>query len=439
MGSLSISISAQHPEGVDADWSGIDDANRSPDPTGFGHRRAGRILEDTGDRPTRSADGRGTVHLNSEHVLINESAEGSDIKGMCGEVPLRIPEVCAVEPDISLVEDSVEFDPAPDAGVRGSEMKSSAVKDRTREVERSGLSGPVPGNGHVCPIGIVGIKADHAGSVAVTDRRRSPRPIEGMHEHDRIVPRLAAWVSSDQPEYRLAVPLRRVGPYDPTAVRDMVPLCIPAIPFGLVVGLAISESAMPVAAGQSLSTVVFAGAAQLTAVTLAGVASWWAVVLAVAVINARHVMYSAALAPMFANQPLWMRLFAPVVLVDQQFALMTLYRSDDPRSMRRYYLTAGVGFWGMWQLATGLGILIGPAIPAGLRLGFAPAVMFTGLVVLSIRGSAVPIAAASAAIAGSVVSAAGVGLRDRAGILVGAIVGVAVGTVVEWRGDRSEQ
>lgn len=246
-------------------------------------------------------------------------------------------------------------------------------------------------------------------------------------------------MSSDQPEYRLAVPLRRVGPYDPTAVRDMVPLCIPAIPFGLVVGLAISESAMPVAAGQSLSTVVFAGAAQLTAVTLAGVASWWAVVLAVAVINARHVMYSAALAPMFANQPLWMRLFAPVVLVDQQFALMTLYRSDDPRSMRRYYLTAGVGFWGMWQLATGLGILIGPAIPAGLRLGFAPAVMFTGLVVLSIRGSAVPIAAASAAIAGSVVSAAGVGLRDRAGILVGAIVGVAAGTVVEWRGDRSEQ
>jgi predicted branched-subunit amino acid permease len=231
--------------------------------------------------------------------------------------------------------------------------------------------------------------------------------------------------------YRAAVSLRSSGVIDSAAVRDMIPLCIPAIPFGLVVGIAISESAMPVAAGQSLSTVVFAGAAQLATVTLAGVASWWAVVVAVAIINARHVMYSAALAPMFVGQPLWVRLIAPMVLVDQQFALMVLYREDDPRAIRRYYLTAGLGFWAVWQLTTALGIVVGPAIPSGLRLGFAPAVMFTGLVVLSVRGSAVPWAAASAALAGALVSAAGVGLRDRAGILLGAIVGVSVGTIVE--------
>lgn len=239
-------------------------------------------------------------------------------------------------------------------------------------------------------------------------------------------------------KYGASVPVRSSGVIDPAAVRDMIPLCIPAIPFGLVVGLAISESAMPVAAGQSLSTVVFAGAAQLATVTLAGVASWWAVVLAVTVINARHVMYSAALAPMFVGQPLWMRLIAPTVLVDQQFALMVLYREDDPRLIRRYYLTAGLGFWAMWQLTTAVGIVVGPAIPSGLRLGFAPAVMFTGLVVLSVRGSAVPKAAASAAAAGALVSAAGVGLRDRAGILIGAVVGIAVGTIVESRSSEVE-
>lgn len=248
-----------------------------------------------------------------------------------------------------------------------------------------------------------------------------------MFEHPRIVP-----IGG----YRLVVPVSSAESIDSAAIRDMVPLCIPAIPFGLVVGLAISESEMPLLAGQSLSTVVFAGAAQLATVTLAGVASWWAVLLAVAVINARHVMYSAALAPMFSVQPLWMRLFAPVVLVDQQFALMTLYDDSDPRAVRRYYLTAGVGFWVMWQITTAVGIVVGPSIPSGLRLGFAPAVMFTGLVVLSVRGAVARRAAGSAAVSAGTVSAISVGLRDRAGILIGALVGVVVGTVVETRSDR---
>lgn len=234
----------------------------------------------------------------------------------------------------------------------------------------------------------------------------------------------------------LVVADERSGPIDRQAVRDMVPLCIPAMPFGLVVGLAMSESAMPLAAGQALSTTVFAGAAQLATVSLAGMASWWAVVLAVAVINARHVMYSAALAPMFREQPLWMRLVSPMVLVDQQFALMSMYPNDDPRSVRRYYLTAGIGFWVVWQFTTAIGIVVGPAIPAGLRIGFAPAVMFTGLVVLSIRTSSTPRAAAAAAVAAALLSGAGVGLRDRSGILLGAVVGVIVGSVVESR-DRA--
>lgn len=223
------------------------------------------------------------------------------------------------------------------------------------------------------------------------------------------------------------------GSIDRRALADMMPLAIPAVPFGLVVGLAMGESELPVVAGQSTSLLVFAGAAQLATVTLAGVASWWAVVLAVAVINARHVMYSSALAGAFTHQPMWMRLFAPLMLVDQQFALVADRTALDPVAFRRYYLSAGIAFWTIWQFNTAMGILIGPAIPTSWRLGFAPAVMFTGLVVSAVRNSVGARRAASAMGAGvsAVVAAASVGLRDRLGILIGAVAGVVVATIVD--------
>ena len=213
----------------------------------------------------------------------------------------------------------------------------------------------------------------------------------------------------------------------------MAPLAVPAVPFGLVVGLAMSESELPVAAAQSTSLLVFAGAAQLAAVTLAGVASWWAVVVAVAVINARHIMYSSALAGAFSAQPMWMRLFAPFMLVDQQFALVADRTDLDPVAFRRYYLSAGIAFWATWQFNTAMGILIGPAIPTAWRLGFAPAVMFCGLVVLAVRNSVGSrrVASAVGAVVAASAAAASVGLRDRLGILVGPVVGVAAATAID--------
>lgn len=227
--------------------------------------------------------------------------------------------------------------------------------------------------------------------------------------------------------------MARASWIDRRAISHMAPLAVPAVPFGLVVGLAMSESELPVAAGQSTSLLVFAGAAQLATVTLAGVASWWAVVVAVAVINARHIMYSSALAGAFSAQPMWMRLFAPFMLVDQQFALVADRTDLDPGSFRRYYLSSGIAFWVIWQFNTAMGILIGPAIPTAWRLGFAPAVMFCGLVVLGIRNSVGSrrVASAVGAVVAAVAAASSVGLRDRLGILVGAVAGVIAATIVD--------
>ena len=214
---------------------------------------------------------------------------------------------------------------------------------------------------------------------------------------------------------------------DRQAFADVVPLAIPAIPFGFVIGLAITESALPSWAGLLSSPLVFAGAAQLALITLAGTASLWAVMVAVLVINTRHVMYSAALAPIFREQPRWMRWFAPYLLVDQVFALAVIKGDLDASAFRRYYLTAGLTLFVIWNSVVPLGMIVGPIVPDSWRLDFAPAILFAGLVLFAVNR----VPAAVAAVAGGLTSLAAVGLRDRLGIVIGAVVGVAAGAVAE--------
>ena len=152
--------------------------------------------------------------------------------------------------------------------------------------------------------------------------------------------------------------------------------------------------------------------------------------MAALVVNARHLMYSAALAPTFASQPRWFRWCGPYLLIDHVFALAILRVDDEPADFRRYYLGVGATFWVGWQVATAAGLFIGPTIPAEWNLGIAVPILFVGLIVRGIDGSPKLVAAATAATATWLTS----GLPHRGGLLVGALVGVACGVVAErWR------
>lgn len=225
-----------------------------------------------------------------------------------------------------------------------------------------------------------------------------------------------------------ATPQGRAG-LDRAAIIDGIPLFVPAVPFGFVVGVAVVESEMPTVVGWSTSLTIFAGASQLATVTLAGVATVWAVVVAALVINSRHVMYSAALAPTFRHQPRWFRWTAPFFLIDQVFALVVQRTDQPPAVFRRYYLSLAVFFYLAWIAAVTLGLAVGPVVPSSWRLDVAPAIMFTGMVVLALDRMPTVVAA-------SVAAGVGLGaatLPDRLGIIVGASAGVLAGAVAEER------
>jgi predicted branched-subunit amino acid permease len=211
------------------------------------------------------------------------------------------------------------------------------------------------------------------------------------------------------------------------AVRAAIPLFIPAIPFGLVLGVAITDSAMPTAVAWSTNLAIFAGAAQLATVSLAATATWLTLVATAAVINLRHVMYSAALSPRFTDQPRWFRWLGPFLLIDQLFAL-TSVRIDMPAShWRRFYLSAGIFYFAAWITTVSLGLLVGSSIPTEWRLGVAPAIMFAGLVVLGLTNRPGIVAA----VVGATVCLLALDVPNNGGILVGAVSGVVAGYLAD--------
>jgi predicted branched-subunit amino acid permease len=212
------------------------------------------------------------------------------------------------------------------------------------------------------------------------------------------------------------------------AVRDAVPMFVPAIPFAFVLGVVIVESGLGALLGWSSSPIMFGGAAQITLLSLLGEgASITAAVSAALIVGARHLLYSAALAPRFRDQPRWFRALAPYLLVDQVFALSMLRQDDSPEVFRCYYLSVGLVFWALWLLFSALGLVLGPQIPAAWKLAFSAPVLFAGLMVLAIeRWQQVVAALVGAAVALLLAS-----LPNRSGMLLGAIAGIAAGLLAD--------
>lgn len=212
------------------------------------------------------------------------------------------------------------------------------------------------------------------------------------------------------------------------AFADAVPLFVPAVPFALIIGLAVVDSGMNQFVGWSSAWLIFGGAAQLTVISLLGAGTALiAAITAGLVVNARHVMYSAGLAPAFQKQPRWMQVLGPYVLIDQMFALASLRADDEPETFRIYYLTAGATFWTFWQITVALGLFIGPVIPEEWNLEFAVPILFIGLIVIGLDRYPKLIAA----LVGAGVTYLFAGLPNRAGLLVGAMFGIAAGTIAE--------
>jgi 4-azaleucine resistance transporter AzlC len=211
--------------------------------------------------------------------------------------------------------------------------------------------------------------------------------------------------------------------------------------FGLVYGLAARAAGFSPLEASAMSVIVFAGAAQFAAVGyVLGGFSWLGVVLLTAFLNARHLLYGAALAPYLADRPRPLRALMAHVLTDEAFALsIAHFRRIGQADLRGYWWAAIVTTFIPWNIATIVGVVVGGQIPDpsqyGLDVVF-PAAM-AGLAVGLITGRHELVAALGGSIVGVAV---GLAWDPAAGILIGGLLGPAVGLLTPpGPGDRRHE
>ena len=192
----------------------------------------------------------------------------------------------------------------------------------------------------------------------------------------------------------------------------------------------------PLDAG-AMSVLVFAGASQFAAVGyVLGGFSWAGVVLLTAFLNARHFLYSAALAPYLADRPRLERAVLAHVLTDEAFALsIAHFRRIGRADLPGYLYAALVTTFIPWNLMTIVGVVVGGSIPDPGRLGLDvvfPAAM-GGLAIGLMTGRREIVAALTGAIAAIGISLA---WDPAAGIVVGGLLGPVAGLAAPSWADR---
>jgi branched chain amino acid efflux pump len=220
-------------------------------------------------------------------------------------------------------------------------------------------------------------------------------------------------------------------------VRDMAPMILGIVPFGMVCGVgAIAAGASPVAA-LAMSMIMFSGAAQIVATQLLVAGAPFAViVLSCLVVSLRLLMYSAAMAPYL--RPLdhrWRNLLS-FVLTDQAFAgtLQRFRTSNDLRANASYFLGSGALLWVVWQIATVAGIVAGQVIPASWQLEFVVPLCFLAVLAPVLRDRVSVVVFAVATVAVVALDAMPLRLSMICGGLLGITAGILGDTVIGKRG-----
>ena len=213
-------------------------------------------------------------------------------------------------------------------------------------------------------------------------------------------------------------------------VRSELPLLIGVFPFGLIYGASALASGLPPAAAQAMSAVVFAGAAQFIAAQLIHSGAPAAVViLTIAVVNLRHVLYSASVAPYVERLPLRWRSWLAYLLTDEAYAVTIVHyeTSGITPTGHWFFLGAGASLWATWQLSTALGIFLGTTVPAAWPLDFAVPLTFIALVMPTL----IDRPAALAALSAGVISVLAHALPYQSGLMLAALAGIGVGMILE--------
>ena len=227
-------------------------------------------------------------------------------------------------------------------------------------------------------------------------------------------------------------------------LRAELPILVGVAPFGMIFGVLALDAGLAPVQAQSMSWIVFAGSSQIVFSQLVHLgAPGWVIVMTTAVVNLRHALYSASLAPYLQHlRPAWKWLLS-YLLTDEAYAVTVIHyqtypepalrAENQPRSLAEpdlrhwFFLGAGLALWSSWQLSTAAGIFLGAVVPQTWSLDFTLALTFIALVVPNLKDRAALLTALSAGLVALLAFSA----PYKLGLIIAALVGILIGLLVE--------
>lgn len=214
---------------------------------------------------------------------------------------------------------------------------------------------------------------------------------------------------------------------------DIWPAMLAAVPIGLLFGALAAGKGLSPLETLVMGALVFAGGAQFAAVELwATPAPVGALVFSTLLINARHVLMSASLAPKLAGLSQWQKLVGLYYMADENWALAEK-RARTHRLTPAYWFGMLIPFVACWIATSTLGAVVGAALGDPRRFGadFAFTALFIALVAAFWKGRVTFWTVAAAGIASALAYHV---LGPPWHVLAGALCGLAAAWIAA--GDR---
>lgn len=220
--------------------------------------------------------------------------------------------------------------------------------------------------------------------------------------------------------------------------REMVGTAVGIGAWGLLTGVAMAKSGLPLPLALLMSLIVFAGSAQLAALPLlTGGAPLWVVWATALCVNLRFVVFSAGWRRYFAALPRAQRLRLAYFAADLNYVLfMRRFPEAPPLALSVPYFWGGAAVnWSAWQIPSLIGLLVGDRIPPEWGLGFAGTLALLALTCSMLHDRSTWI---SAGVAGAAAVAA-YALPLKLNILVAIAAAVAIGLLIDHTTPRAAE
>lgn len=213
-------------------------------------------------------------------------------------------------------------------------------------------------------------------------------------------------------------------------MKRALPIVLGYVPIGFAYGVLAGKSGLSQTNTLLMSLIVFAGSAQFIAVGLfASGTGPAAVILTTFVVNLRHLLMAASLAPYLSGWKKRSLAFFAYQLTDETFALHSS-KAGQLAECKLEALSLNMTAQLSWLLGTGLGIvaseLIGDVKPLGLD--YALAAMFIGLLVGQCTS---PVRLITASVSGAIATALYLAGWHQFHIIIATVAGATLGLGVE--------